>query len=59
MCWKSRNFKKEKNMIIERPYHESETFKNINNALNVNVDEQQDDKKDLKEYSDIDDIEPL
>ena len=59
MCWKSRNFEKEKNMIIDRPYYESEKFKNMNNEFKVNVDEQQDDIKHLKEYCDIDEIEPL
>ena len=43
MCWQSRNFDKEKNMIIDRPYYESEKFKNMNNEFKVNVDEQQDD----------------
>jgi hypothetical protein len=31
----------------------------MNNEFKVNVDEQQDDIKHLKEYCDIDDIEPL
>ena len=31
----------------------------MNNGFKVNVDEQQDDIKHLKEYWDIDDIEPL
>ena len=59
MCCKSRNFEKEKNMIIDSPYYESEKFKNMNNEFKVNVDEQQDDIKHLKEYCDIDEIKPL
>ena len=46
-------------MIIDRPYYESEMFKNINNAFKLNVDEQQDHIKHLKEYCDIDDIKPI
>ena len=46
-------------MIIVQPYYESEKFKNMNNEFKVNVDEQHDDIKHLKEYSDIYDIEPL
>ena len=37
-----------KNMIIDRPYYESEKFKKMNNEFKVNVDEQQDDIKHLK-----------
>ena len=51
--------KKKKNMIIDRPYFESEKFKNMNNEFKVNVDEQQDDIKHLKEYCHIDETEPL
>ena len=46
-------------MIIVRPYYKSEKFKNMNNELKVNVDEQQDDIKHLKEYCDTEDVEPL
>ena len=46
-------------MIIDRLYYESEKFKSMNNEFKVNVDEQQDDTKHLKEYYDIDEIEPL
>ena len=46
-------------MIIDEPYYESEKFKSMNNEFKVNVDEQQDDIKHLKEYCDIDEIEPL
>jgi hypothetical protein len=46
-------------MIIDRPYYESEKFKNMNNESKVIVDAQQDDIKHLKEYCDIDYIEPL
>ena len=50
VCWKSRSFEKEKNMIIDGPYYESEKLKNMNNEFKVNVDEQQGDIKHLKEY---------
>ena len=36
-----------------------EKSKKMNNELKLNVDEQQDDTKHLKEYCNIDDIEPL
>ena len=40
-------------MIIGRPYYESEKLKKNYNEIKVNVDEQQDDIKHLKEYCDI------
>ena len=46
-------------MTIYRPYFESEKFKNMNNECKVYVDEPQDDIKHLKEYCDIDEIEPI
>ena len=45
--------------MIDRPYYEREKFKSMNNEFKVNVDEQQDDIKHLKENCDIDEIEPL
>ena len=47
-----------KNMEISSPQYESETANKANNELKLLVDEQQDDIKHLKEYCDIDDIEP-
>ena len=38
------------------PKYESEKAKKVKNQLNLNVDEQQDAIKHLKEYCDIDDI---
>ena len=46
-------------MIMYRPYFESEKFKNMNNEFKLNVNEQKDDIKHLKEYCDTDEIEPL
>ena len=43
---------------ISSPQYESEKANKVNNELKLNVDEQQDDVKHLKEYCDIDDIEP-
>ena len=43
---------------ISSPQYESEKANKVNNELKLNVDEQQDDIKHLKEYCDIDDIEP-
>ena len=40
------------------PKYESEKAKKVKNLLNLKVDEQQDAIKHLKEYCDIDDIEP-
>ena len=45
-------------MIQIGPHYESEKANKVNNELKLNVDEQQDDIKHLKEYCDIDDIEP-
>ena len=50
---------REKNMKISSPQYESEKSNKVNNELKLNVDEQQYDIKNLKEYCDIDDIEPL
>ena len=41
------------------PKYESVTVNEVKNELKLNVDEQQDAIKHLKEYCDIDDIEPL
>ena len=51
--------RKKKNRILDRPYYESEKFKNTNNEFKVNVDDQQDDIKHSQEYCGIDEIEPL
>ena len=40
------------------PKYESENENKVKNQLKLNVDEQQDAIKHLKEYCDIDDIEP-
>ena len=40
------------------PKYESENANKVKNELKLNVDEQQDAIKHLKEYCDIDDIEP-
>ena len=45
-------------MKLSSPQHESEKVDKGNNDLKVNVNEQQDDIKQLKENCDIDDIEP-
>ncbi len=45
---KIKKFWETKNMIIDRPYYESEKFKNMNNEFKVIVDKQQDDIKHLK-----------
>ena len=49
---------REKNMKICIQQYESEKANKVNNELMLNVAEQQDDIKRLKEYWDIYDIEP-
>ena len=45
-------------MKISSPQYESEMANKVNNELNLTVDEQQDNIQHLKEYCDINVIEP-
>ena len=51
--------KKRKTMKKGSPKYESKNANNVKKEINFNVYEQQDAIKHLKEYCDIDDIEPL